>query len=91
MPDERIVPHVLALNEAGVDTFSSCSGHGNSAQPGYVYFESDEFDPEAASESGVFAQVRRQYCSFGGCWFVGFRNLEEGMTKLLSMLEVELP
>lgn len=100
LPDKAIVPYVRRLNDAGVETYQSCSGHVHDdgrKSDGCLWFESDELDPEALAEVEEFHTVCRRYAR-SECWDVKFRGLarsevalQNAMNALFANLGVDLP
>lgn len=101
-PDTAIVPYVEALNAAGVVTYQSCSGHVHEdgrKSDGHLWFESDEFDPQAFVDAGDLHTAARQWGREAfPVWIVHFpglaiseRSLRLSMDALFTNLGVGLP
>lgn len=99
LPDTAIVPYVEALNEAGIETYQSCSGHRHDElrTDGHLWFNSGEMDSSGArrlADSPDIHTVCRRYAR-SDCWEVGFPGisaseaaLERAMDDLFEVLGV---
>ena len=78
-PDTAIVPYVEALNDAGVESLQSCSGHvhpDGTLSSGHLWFRprTGELSPESLVDSNEFERVARLYHP-EACWMVVFPGL----------------
>lgn len=102
-PDKAIVPWVEALNNQGIQTFQSCSGHKHedgTYSDGVLWIGPEAIDENQAqhlARTDEFTSVCRRY-SREECWEVGFPGLAEGenqlsvaMECLFMILGLELP
>lgn len=91
LPDTSIAPYVVELNDAGIETVESCSGHTNPAKLGYVMFEAtDRFNPTLACRQNEFEEVSRIYRECGDLYKVVFTGLSDSHGSLSESMEALL-
>jgi hypothetical protein len=85
-PDAAIVPYVSALNDAGIETLQSCSGHQHddgTKSSGHLWFRPQvgELSVESLAQSNEFERVARLY-EPEACWEIVFPGLAHSLADL---------
>lgn len=83
-PDTAIFPYVQALNESGVTTYQSCSGHvhaDGTRTDGHLWFDAPDVAVDRLVASDAITYVRRMHKA-EQCWEVVFPGLSHGEAAL---------